>query len=75
MDQEKVDHPKHYNQYPFEVLDMMVAIWGRERVIDYCLINAFKYRMRLGYKDDIKLDLEKERWYLDKALELNVYHE
>lgn len=36
----------------------------------YCLLNAFKYRMRLGHKDDISQDLAKEQWYLAKAQEL-----
>lgn len=74
MSNENVDHPKHYNQYPIEVIDMMVSIWGVEKAIDFCLMNAFKYRMRLGHKDDIKQDLAKEQWYLNKATELgNIY--
>lgn len=50
---------------------MMLAIWGREKVIDFCLINAFKYRMRLGLKScNVEDDLAKELWYLKKAEEL-----
>jgi len=37
MEEEKVDHPKHYNQYPIEVIDMMVSIWGKEKAIDFCI--------------------------------------
>lgn len=70
MSEENVNHPKHYNQYPIEVIDMMVAIWGTEKAIDFCLMNAFKYRMRLGLKDSITQDLAKEHWYLNKAEEL-----
>ncbi len=66
----KTNHPKHYNQYPIETIEMMVRVFGKERVKDFCLINAFKYRMRLGLKDDIQTDLEKEKWYLEKAEEL-----
>jgi hypothetical protein len=69
--EEKVNHPKHYNQYPVEVIDMMVAIWGKEKVAYFCLMNAFKYRMRLCHKDDMKQDFEKEQWYLKKFQELN----
>lgn len=64
-------NPSHYKQYPVETIDMMVRIWGRSRVRDYCLMNAFKYRMRLGHKDDIQTELKKEQWYLNKANELN----
>lgn len=63
---EKVDHPKHYNLYPVEAIDLMVGMFGKERVKDFCLLNAMKYRLRLGLKDDFQQDLAKERWYLDK---------
>ena len=69
---EHVEHPNHYNTYPMETIDMMVAIWGKEKVADFCEINAFKYRMRMGTKPDnaIEQDLKKEQWYLNKAKEL-----
>ena len=69
---EHVEHPSHYNTYPMETIDMMVAIWGKEKVADFCEINAFKYRMRMGTKPDnsIEQDLKKEQWYLNKAKEL-----
>jgi len=70
MEEEKVDHPKHYNQYPIEVIDMMVSIWGKEKAIDFCTMNAFKYRMRLGHKDSVEQDMAKEQWYLNKAKEI-----
>lgn len=73
---ENVNHPNHYNLYPIETIDMMVSIWGIQKTIDFCYMNAFKYRMRLGLKDDLKQDLEKEQWYLDKAEELKqLLHE
>jgi hypothetical protein len=65
-----VNSPAHYNQYPIEVIDMMVRIWGRQKAIDFCIMNAFKYRMRLAHKDDIQKDLAKEKWYLQKAEKL-----
>lgn len=64
---ELVNHPAHYTQYPVEVIDMMVAIWGSEKVAEYCTLNAFKYRMRAGHKGDVEQDLAKESWYLNKA--------
>lgn len=72
MSKEEVCHPKHYNNYPIEVIDMMIAIWGKEKVIDFCIINAFKYRMRLAHKDNMEQDLAKEQWYLNKAQELKI---
>lgn len=72
---EMVNHPTHYNNYPIEVIDMMVGIWGVENVALWCEITAFKYRMRMGTKPEnsIKQDLEKEAWYLNKARDLRGY--
>jgi len=61
---------KHYNLYPIETIDMMLSVFGREAVANFCLINAFKYRMRLGLKDDTQEDLKKEQWYLNLYKEL-----
>ena len=69
---EQVNHPSHYNNYGKEVIDMMESIWGTEKLIAFCEMNAFKYRMRMGTKPDnpIQQDIEKEKWYLNKAKQL-----
>jgi len=71
---EKYDYinPSHYKRYPKESIDMIEDIFGIEKTIDFCIINAFKYRMRMGTKPEepIERDLEKEIWYLNKAKEL-----
>lgn len=69
---EYVNHPKHYNLYEKEVIDMMVDIWGPDKTATWCEMTAFKYRMRMGTKpgNSIQQDLDKEKWYLDKAKEL-----
>lgn len=64
---EKVNH---YNQHQIETIEMMVRIWGHEKTAIFCELNAFKYRMRLGFKGDINEDLKKERYYLEKMNEL-----
>lgn len=63
-------NPDHYKKYQIEVIDMMVSIFGVQAAIIYCTMTAFKYRMRLGHKDEISQELKKEKWYLDKAEEL-----
>ena len=68
---ERVKHQPHYNQYPKEVIDMMVDVFGIANVIQFCIINAFKYRMRLGHKGNIHEDIAKEKYYLDKAKDLS----
>ena len=67
-----VNHPQHYNEYDIEVIDMMERIWGVEATILFCMMNAFKYRQRMGLKpgQPIEQDLDKEKWYLKKAKEL-----
>ena len=73
MPKEQVNHPDHYNLYPIEVIDMMIAIWGLEKTKDFCLMSAFKYRMRLGLKENIDQDLKKEQWYIEKANDFQMY--
>lgn len=71
---DNVNHPAHYKAHSKEVIDMMVDIWGTEKVIIYCEINAFKYRMRAGLKDINKIneDIKKAMWYEKKADELKL---
>lgn len=71
-DIEMVNHPKHYNSYDKEVIDMMIDIWGPEETATFCKLNAFKYRMRMGTKPNnpFEQDLKKEQWYINKYHEL-----
>ena len=66
---EMVNHPSHYNNYDVEVIEMMKKIWGITATYNFCQMNAFKYRMRMGTKpgNDIIQDLDKEKWYLKQA--------
>lgn len=69
-DDNPVNHPSHYNGYDVECIEMMRRIWGDEEVRIFCKLNALKYRMRMGHKDDINQDFAKEKWYVDKMKEL-----
>ena len=62
---EQVDHPSHYNQGKFEVIDVIES-----EHFDFHLGNAFKYLSRAGKKDPSKFieDLEKALWYLNRSL-------
>lgn len=68
------DHinPNHYKQGSKEVIEMMQDIWGKEKLIAYCEMNAFKYRMRAGLKPEqsVQRDLDKAKWYENKAIQL-----
>jgi hypothetical protein len=67
-------NPDHYKSFSVETIDMMVSIWGVERVADYCEITAFKYKMRIGSKpgESVDDDLNKYKWYISKARELRA---
>ena len=67
---EELNKAKHYNTYNIETIDIMEKVFGVEKLIIWCTITAFKYRMRMGKKDSINDDLFKENWYLEKAKEL-----
>jgi hypothetical protein len=71
---EHVNHPKHYNTFSKEVINMMIDIWGIETTIAFCEMNAFKYKMRMGDKPDQSLeqDAKKASWYINKAKELKT---
>ena len=63
-------NPEHYKQGDKEVWQMMIELFGVEAFKNFCKLNAFKYRMRAGYKDDAKQDINKAIWYEKKLKEL-----
>lgn len=64
-EKEMVDHPEHYNQNGYECIDVMVAIYGKEWVIQWCAMTAFKYLFRCKHKEKFNEDLSKAYWYLN----------
>lgn len=65
---ENVNHPAHY-QGRFECIDEMVALFGVEAVVNFCRLNAYKYRFRAVRKGGEE-DIKKAEWYVAKAAEL-----
>lgn len=56
-----VNHPSHYTQYPVEVIELT-------RHMTFTRGNTVKYVARAGYKGGPEKELEdlkKARWYLD----------
>lgn len=65
-----VNHPSHYCQEgSMECIDEMVAVFGAEAVMHFCLLNVWKYRKRAVFKNGEE-DLKKSDWYMKKYLEL-----
>ena len=73
-----VEHPKHYTNGGIECIDAMISAFGKEAVMIYCRVNAFKYIWRSDLKGRVE-DIQKAAWYLRKYLELTEeeqnYHE
>lgn len=65
-------NPAHYKaQCSMECIDTMIIGFGVEATIDYCMLCAYKYLWRLEHKDTKEINLEKAKWYIDKARMLN----
>lgn len=64
-----VNHPKHYTECSLECIQVMELMFGRYEVARWCIITAFKYLWRYKSKNGDE-DLDKAKWYLDKAQEL-----
>lgn len=65
-----VNHPLHYMQSQRETIDEMVILFGYEATINFCTLNAYKYKCRALYKGKMEEDFKKADWYISKAAEL-----
>lgn len=59
-----VNSPAHYKVGGIETIDFIEA-----KKLGYNLGNVVKYVTRAGHKGNLKEDLEKARWYLNRELE------
>lgn len=66
---DNVEHPKHYLECSLECFDIMRMMFGDEAVMYFCVCNAYKYLHRHKNKNGWE-DLQKARWYLEKAFYL-----
>lgn len=57
---EHVNHPSHYNQGKFEVMDV-IDDWK----LNFALGNVVKYVARAPFKGNTLEDLQKAKWYLE----------
>lgn len=67
-----VNHPSHYETGQFECKDVMLEVFGAEKVLDFYLLNTFKYLYRCCRKhEEPSQDVEKAGWYIDHWIELD----
>ena len=65
-------NPDHYTFRDKELWEQMVKLFGTERFLAFCELNAFKYRMRAGVKtEDPTTDINKAKWYENKIKKLS----
>ena len=64
-----VNHPSHYKHLPVEVIDIIEPTINQyPSAIGYHIGNVIKYVLRAPFKGNMKQDLEKARFYLDRAI-------
>jgi hypothetical protein len=59
-----VNHPAHYKIGGIETIDFIEA-----KALGYHLGNAVKYITRADHKGNRLQDLQKAKWYIDRAIE------
>lgn len=70
VSKEMVNHPSHYKNGKYEAIDVMTDVFGKDKVADFCELNAFKYLWRADNKGTDIQDKKKAIWYLNKYIEL-----
>lgn len=66
-----VREPQHYRHGTFEVIDEMIIVFGVEATMQFCRMNAWKYRARAPYKGKMEQDMDKANRYLEMAYEMS----
>ena len=69
--EDEVNHPKHYNNYSFAVVDVIdEVVPNYPSTYSGHIQNAIKYIFRAPFKGTLKKDLKKAVWYLNRAIEI-----
>ncbi len=72
LQKDNVNHPSHYQGSKHECIDIMLDVFGKEKVSAFCELNAFKYQWRANSKGTDIQDKQKAIWYNQKYIELNT---
>ena len=69
---DNVNHPALYNRDgAMECIREMVVVFGYEATINFCKLNAWKYRYRASEKNGAE-DMAKSDWYVKMVEELTA---
>ena len=63
---ETVNHPSHYGgeNNPLEVINII-----EHYDLNFNLGNVIKYCLRAGKKDELKQELKKAQWYINREIQ------
>ena len=64
---DNVNHPNHYTQGKYEVIDYIEDKLSKEELQGYCVGNVLKYVSRFKHKNRLE-DLKKAEWYLNRLI-------
>jgi len=67
-----VNHPNHYKSDgvgDIECIDAIQAALTEEEFQGFCKGNNIKYTWRANRKQEVRTNIEKAKWYLNKLLE------
>ena len=64
---DNVNHPNHYTQGKYEVIDYIEDKLSEEELQGYCVGNVLKYVSRFKHKNGLE-DLKKAEWYLNRLI-------
>lgn len=65
-----VNEPDHYKHGTYQTIDEMVIVFGIDATIQFCRMNAWKYRARAPFKGNTEQDMAKANCYLEMAAQL-----
>lgn len=65
-----VENPSHYCNGQIQCIEAMVIAFGKEKVMSFCELNAFKYLWRSEKKKNKIEDLKKSKRYIEFYLNL-----
>lgn len=69
FESDSVNSPKHHNSLKTEVIDTIEDVTEfYPKKIRYHIGNVIKYLFRAPFKNNIKEDLKKAQWYLQRAI-------
>ena len=66
---EEINHPTRYAGGKYECIDVMIDVFGKDAVKNFCKLNAFKYLWREQNKNGVE-DLKKAMFYMDYYIKL-----